>query len=925
MTRSRGIHRFAGTRHGRAPGAFLLLLVAMLAMALPGAAQDTFVRTTPIDGEILDRWPRAAVASFPESIDPDASSMRLVDINGEPVDGVALDFLADRVSLSLALPSGIPDGVYSLVWHATTTGGETIVGYSSFSVGNPEDAAILTIPTTGGAEGPPQWLQTGARWSALVGTLATVAVWPIWTLLVRPSIAPAWRLGARFVPAMQQFAFIAFSLAFLGSLLEVAVHSQTMPEGTWLDKLMNTIGYSDWGAWWLLRMILLVFLGIGLALVAWWFPRHRPVRMSAAWALSLLVPWPLSMTTHAADDSVGQVTAVASNYLHALASALWVGGAVIIATVVLPNLRGAGEPRGRETMGRLATRFGGLTIVAWVLLAITGAYAAWLYAGSWTALAETAYGSALLVKLALALAALILVVAGMAVVRRLTRTESASTRSRLRWLLLAQGALALVVLVAAGTMTTTRTARDIITEQSRQRAFDVALGDRDSRYLIAPGRAGVNHLRLEIPGNYIPNDARAYVTISSPDHPEIGTKTFQMYRVPGNAFEHHGTEFALIGTWDVSLRFVEPGFDDRTYQFSHHLAEDVDAPDLPSYAWKFETLGGTSGLVLILIGLTGIVIALFTTSGPTRKEAGGLGTAALVLAVVVLMQAWIDPILAVSEGEGAIDPNDLAMVARGRDLYDTYCINCHGANLRGDGPLNENLNPPASDFAAPHTFVHSDADLIFWIQNGKQGTAMPGFDAQLSDQDMRDVVAFIQNWQQDYLESGEEGAAPAASTVGCEVAPISFSQIPEIFHHGLMPDIPRGTPLIQGVNAAVDGDTANEVMWSVEQIVACTNEDLTLSRLRLFSKPLLMELFPTGADQRLTTATTSQPRPLGPGDQVAIEDVQSITRLADGRVAVSVIFSDPAGVGVVPGAGVITQVTLVMLEQDGAWIVDEIR
>lgn len=61
-------------------------------------------------------------------------------------------------------------------------------------------------------------------------------------------------------------------------------------------------------------------------------------------------------------------------------------------------------------------------------------------------------------------------------------------------------------------------------------------------------------------------------------------------------------------------------------------------------------------------------------------------------------------------------------------------------------------------------------------------------------------------------------------------------------------------------------------------------------------------------------ATTSRPELLEPDEQVRIDDVQSITWLADGRIAVTVIFSDPAGIGVVPGAGVITQVTLVITQ-----------
>lgn len=932
MTRHRAHHRSAGMRHGRAPGRLgaLLLLLAIIALLLPGGspatAQDASVRTTPIDGEVLERWPRAAIATFPTDIDPGASTLRLVDITGVEIDGVTLEVPADGASLALALPSGIPDGVYSLVWDVTTTDGESIVGYSSFSVGNPEDASIVTIPTDGGVtDGPPAWLQGAARWSALAGIVAAIATWPAWTLVVRPALAPAWRRAPRTVAAMQQFAFVAFSLAFLGSLLELAVHSQTMPEGTWLDKLMNTVGNSGWGTWWLLRMLLLVFLGIGLSLVAWWFPRHRPIRLTVAWILSLTVALPVGMTSHAAGNDVGRITAVASDALHLLASSLWIGTMVIIATVLLPSLRGLGRASLTAVFGRLAPRFGGLTLLAWSLLALTGAYATWLHAGSWTALTGTDYGRTLLVKLALVALAVPLVAASIFLTRRLAATIDGTRRARLRWMLIVQGVLVLAILAAAGTMTTTRTARDITTEQSRQRAVEVDFGDRPARYLVAPGRAGVNHLRLELPGEYVPNEAEAFVTIASPDHPGIGTKTIQMYRVPGNAFEHHGTEFAFIGTWDITLRLVEPGFEDRTFTFSQALAEEADAPDVPEDAWKFETAGGSSALILIVIGVAGIVIAIFSGTGPTRKEAGGLGAAAMVLAVVLLMQARVDSILAVGEGEGAIDPDDVAMVTRGEEVYKTSCVTCHGTDLRGDGPLSEDLNPPPADFTQPHTFVHSDADLIFWIQNGKQGTAMPGYDAQLTDQEMRDVVAFIQRWQEDYLESDDTASTPVASTLACEVAPLEYAAIPEIFHHGIMPEIKRGTPLVPAADPTVDGDTANQVMWTVEQMVACTNEDLTLSRLRLFSDPLLMEFFPAGADQRLTSATTRQPQPLAPGEQVGIDDVQSLTRLADGRVAVSVIFSDPAGVGVAPGAPVLTQVTLVMLEQDGAWIVDEIR
>ncbi len=69
----------------------------------------------------------------------------------------------------------------------------------------------------------------------------------------------------------------------------------------------------------------------------------------------------------------------------------------------------------------------------------------------------------------------------------------------------------------------------------------------------------------------------------------------------------------------------------------------------------------------------------------------------------------------------------MAMVTRGGDIYAQFCLSCHGAELRGDGPEGAGMDPPPADFAAPHTKVHSDQDLVYWIQNGKQGTGMPGF------------------------------------------------------------------------------------------------------------------------------------------------------------------------------------------------------
>ncbi len=59
------------------------------------------------------------------------------------------------------------------------------------------------------------------------------------------------------------------------------------------------------------------------------------------------------------------------------------------------------------------------------------------------------------------------------------------------------------------------------------------------------------------------------------------------------------------------------------------------------------------------------------------------------------------------------------------------------------------MQPPPADFLQPHTMVHSEADLISWVRNGKQGTGMPAFGDTLSDQEMLDVLSYIERRQQE--------------------------------------------------------------------------------------------------------------------------------------------------------------------------------
>ena len=90
-------------------------------------------------------------------------------------------------------------------------------------------------------------------------------------------------------------------------------------------------------------------------------------------------------------------------------------------------------------------------------------------------------------------------------------------------------------------------------------------------------------------------------------------------------------------------------------------------------------------------------------------------------------------------------------VARGEEVYDANCSQCHGSEAEGvthwrERDANGNLPPPPLNGTA-HTWHHPIPVLVNQIKNGTPaglGT-MPGFGDQLSDDDIVGVIAWLQS------------------------------------------------------------------------------------------------------------------------------------------------------------------------------------
>src|SRR4051794_19592405 len=82
--------------------------------------------------------------------------------------------------------------------------------------------------------------------------------------------------------------------------------------------------------------------------------------------------------------------------------------------------------------------------------------------------------------------------------------------------------------------------------------------------------------------------------------------------------------------------------------------------------------------------------------------------------------------------------------APGKTIYDQRCVQCHGADGRGDGAAAPVLQPRPRDFTSAkfklrtteNGSLPTDDDLIRTITFGIPGTSMPGWQPFLSEGDI---------------------------------------------------------------------------------------------------------------------------------------------------------------------------------------------
>lgn len=130
--------------------------------------------------------------------------------------------------------------------------------------------------------------------------------------------------------------------------------------------------------------------------------------------------------------------------------------------------------------------------------------------------------------------------------------------------------------------------------------------------------------------------------------------------------------------------------------------------------------------------------------------------AAGAAAVVIFRAVAGGPPAAPEQPAALFRPDDRRIVERGREVYETSCAQCHGANLEGQANWRQRgadgLLPAPPHDETGHTWHHADQVLFDLTKYGMQRfagpdyrSAMPAYVGVLSDDDIIAAMSFIKS------------------------------------------------------------------------------------------------------------------------------------------------------------------------------------
>jgi len=390
--------------------ALVLAGTAAAALALPAAAfaHAALLKTFPQASELLDRQPHVVQLTYDEVVSPRFAIVSVTDAAGRSqTSGPPRLSPSDPYTLEVPVRK-LAQGWYLVFWRVISADGHPVRGVFTFQIGpNPGPPPQFTIPPLTETAATPTLLV--ARWISFLAAMGAIGLFVLRSVVARPLVGrvPGTRLRA--VSRSFWSALVVALVAVPGYVLLATAKFALRPVSD-VATLVPLMRASAFGRGWLDFELMFALFAVAAGAALWLDRPERPRRSVAAllalWGAllaagaSLLAP---GAAGHAA-QTAPRALSVALDWLHLAAGSVWIGGLVGL-LVLWRSL-----PAVRRTAGLAVCvpRFSNTAFLSVLVLIGSGTGAALIHLPTFASLWQTSYGKAILVKVALLAAALLL-------------------------------------------------------------------------------------------------------------------------------------------------------------------------------------------------------------------------------------------------------------------------------------------------------------------------------------------------------------------------------------------------------------------------------------------------------------------------------------------------------------------------------------
>jgi len=613
------------------PLACFAAATALLLLSQAVHAHALLVRADPQPNSELTQPPDSLQFWFSEPLEETFTGARILDVAGAEIPTGAPQFdPADPTHLTLPLET-IEPGVYTVVWQTlSSVDGHEWIGSFPLTILNPDGtrpAGTAVEVTTHREEGLPPLTDSLLRWLSLLGaTLLVGSLSMRWLLarseaddsadsLVEPLISSTAIVGVILLIASGwlQFLFQSLRLGGMGDFPELLLATrpgrlllirQTLLAGVipllypngWAKILFRRplppgLAPRLWSLSFVLHALLIGFalggtliygpnLWIFVAAImfvgsAWselffggeatW---HRPFPQRT-WAtlLTAAALFTFAASSHAAAAS-GSAWAIAADFAHLIAAAVWAGGLIFLALLLLQLHRRKAEPD-PDRMVPLLKRYSLSAQVAVFLLALTGLLSSFVQLPSAASLFATTYGRVLLIKLIIVAAILALAYFNNRAVQR--AQDTVASQSKLRHFtrrVAAEAGIAAILFISVAVLVQTPTPN--LPPQSAAAApslpFNEMAYDADLaiHLQVTPNQVGHNRywVHLSRPDSSDIGEVQLVRLFFSHQTEEMGQARLDLAGLGEDAFAAEGAFLNRDGDWNLSVYVRRRGMDD---------------------------------------------------------------------------------------------------------------------------------------------------------------------------------------------------------------------------------------------------------------------------------------------------------------------------------------------------------------------------